>query len=215
MVCANPPRNACKLGFFLGVDLTFAPDMNIINHWLESARRIVSPNADARPDLEDISLIVLHYISLPPGQFGFGYIDQLFTNALEVEADPYFKEIARLRVSAHALIRRDGEIVQYVPLDRRAWHAGLSSFRGRPGCNDYSIGIELEGTEDLPFTDRQYEALAEVLEALFREYPGLSPERVAGHSDIAPGRKTDPGPCFDWARLAPALESRTASGNGR
>lgn len=184
--------------------------MNIIDHWLDSARRLVSPNADSRPDPGDISLIVLHYISLPPGQFGCGYIDRLFTNTLDVAADPFFKEIAHLRVSAHALIRRDGEVVQYVPFDRRAWHAGLSSFRGRPGCNDFAIGIELEGTEDLPFTDLQYDALIRVLEALFGEYPWLSPDRIAGHSEVAPGRKTDPGPCFDWARLVLSPGSRAA-----
>lgn len=176
--------------------------MNIVDHWLDSARRIVSPNADVRPDPDDISLIVLHYISLPPGQFGCRFIDQLFTNTLDVAVDPYFISIAHLRVSAHALILRTGEIVQYVPFDQRAWHAGVSSFRGRPACNDFSIGIELEGTEDSPFTDPQYDSLIPVLESLLNSYPRLSRDRIAGHCDIAPGRKTDPGPGFDWTRLA-------------
>jgi AmpD protein len=175
--------------------------MNIIDHWFDSARQVPSPNSDARPDPSDISLIVLHCISLPPGQFGSGSIDQLFTNALDSSAHPYFAGISHLKVSSHLLIRRTGEIIQYVPFSDRAWHAGSSSFRGRSGCNDFSIGIELEGTDDLEFSDLQYGRLIPVLKALLKTYPELSRERIAGHSDITPERKTDPGHCFEWARL--------------
>jgi AmpD protein len=176
--------------------------MKVIDGWLDCARRVSSVNCDERPDLHDISLIVIHCISLPPGQFGGGWIERLFTNTLAPEAHPYFAEIHRLRVSAHVLIRRDGEIVQFVPFHRRAWHAGLSSYRGRERCNDFSIGIELEGTEHLPYSGGQYRQLSELIGALLRTYPGLSAERIVGHSDIAPGRKTDPGASFDWGELA-------------
>ena len=175
--------------------------MNIVDHWLDSARRVPSPNCDARPDTGDLSLIVIHCISLPPGEFGSQDIDALFTNTLEPTAHPYFAGINHLRVSAHLLIRRTGEIVQYVPFDRRGYHAGLSSYRGRSRCNDFSIGIELEGTDDGPYEDAQYASLIPALKALLKAYPGLSPERIAGHSDITPERKTDPGPGFDWSRL--------------
>lgn len=180
-----------------------APSIRIVDGWLESARRVPSPNADQRPEPGDLGLIVLHCISLPPGEFGSGAIERLFTNTLDPDAHPYFAEIHHLRVSAHVLIRRDGEIVQFVPFHRRAWHAGLSGYRGRSQCNNFSVGIELEGTDDGPYEDVQYLKLNGLLRALFDTYPGLSPERVAAHSDIAPGRKTDPGPCFDWGRLAP------------
>jgi AmpD protein len=182
--------------------------MKVIDNWLISARRVDSCNCDDRPDVRDISLVVIHCISLPPGEFGGGWIDCLFTNTLEATAHPYFESICGLRVSAHALIRRDGEIVQYVPFHRRAWHAGVSNYRGRERCNDFSIGIELEGTEDIPYTDAQYERLADVVGALLAHYPGLSPDRIIGHSDIAPGRKTDPGPSFDWKRLYRLLSAR-------
>jgi AmpD protein len=178
--------------------------MNIIQHQIEGARRLPSPNRDARPDPQDISLVVVHCISLPPGEFGGDGIDRLFTNALDPEAHPYFAGIVHLRVSAHVLIRRDGEVVQYVPFDQRAFHAGLSAYQGRTACNDFSIGVELEGTDDSPFTDAQYDRLNELLAALYARYPGLSPRRVVGHSDIAPGRKTDPGTGFDWSRLGAA-----------
>ncbi len=175
--------------------------MRITDHWLEGARHLPSPNWDARPDPADISLVVIHCISLPPGEFGGDSIDRLFTNTLDPEAHPYFAGIVHLRVCAHLLIRRDGERVQYAPFNARAWHAGASAYQGRSVCNDFSVGIELEGTDDSPFTDAQYAGLNEVLAALFAAYPTLSPERVAGHSDIAPGRKTDPGSGFDWSRL--------------
>lgn len=175
--------------------------MNIVEHWLGRARRVPSPNCDARPEPDDLSLIVIHCISLPPGEFGGSAIDALFTNALDPSAHPYFAGISHLRVSAHLLIRRTGEIIQYVPFDQRAYHAGLSSYRGRPRCNDFSIGIELEGTDDQPYEEAQYASLIPVLKALLSAYPGLSPERIVAHSDITPERKTDPGPGFDWSRL--------------
>lgn len=177
--------------------------MKIIEHWLADTRRLASPNRDERPAPGDISLIVIHCISLPPGKYGGAWIDSLFTNRLEPDAHPYFARIAHLRVSAHVLIRRDGEIVQYVPFSERAWHAGASSYRGRAVCNDFSIGLELEGTDDTPFADAQYDRLNELLAILYASYPGLAPDRVVGHSDIAPGRKTDPGGCFEWSRLVP------------
>lgn len=176
--------------------------MRIREHWLESARRVISPNSDLRPGANDLSLIVLHCISLPPGEFGSDSIDRLFTNTLDGMAHPYFANIVHLKVSAHLLIRRDGEIVQYVPFDRRAWHAGLSSFRGRRVCNDFSVGIELEGTETAPYTELQYARLLATLAALIETYEGLDWERIVGHSDVAPGRKTDPGPSFDWSRIS-------------
>jgi AmpD protein len=177
--------------------------------WLSPARRLASPNCDARPDNCPVELLVIHGISLPPGEFGGPWIDALFTNALDADADPYFREIENLQVSAHVLIRRDGEVVQYVPFDRRAWHAGQSCYDGRERCNDYSIGIELEGSDDRPYEAVQYETLANVCRALFSAYPSLSPQRMVGHCDIAPGRKTDPGPHFEWPRLRALLSSRT------
>ncbi len=174
--------------------------------WLAGARRVPSPNCDPRPDADDISLLVIHGISLPPGRFGGPWIDALFTNALDAGAHPYFVGIAALRVSAHLCIRRDGRVTQYVPFALRAWHAGVSCFRERSCCNDFSIGIELEGTDARPYTARQYARLARITRALLARYPRLAPERIVGHSDIAPGRKTDPGPGFDWARFRAALE---------
>lgn len=169
--------------------------------WLTQARRLSSPNCDQRPPACDIDLVVIHGISLPPREYGGGWIDALFTNTLDVRAHPYFREIGALRVSAHVLIRRDGELVQYVPFDRRAWHAGKSEFEGRCACNDYSIGIELEGCDEEPYEDVQYRLLADVLRHLMARYPAITPARIVGHSDVAPGRKTDPGPLFDWDRL--------------
>jgi N-acetyl-anhydromuramoyl-L-alanine amidase len=169
---------------------------------LAAARQVASPNQDARPPGCVPELIVIHSISLPPGEFGGPWIDRLFTNRLDPRAHPYFAEIAGLEVSAHLLIRRDGELVQYVPFHRRAWHAGASCWQGRERCNDFSVGIELEGTDAGDFTTPQYRRLAAVLRALCRAYPTLSAGRLAGHSDIAPGRKSDPGPGFDRARLA-------------
>lgn len=168
---------------------------------LEGARQLPSPNCDDRPAGVDADLVIVHGISLPPGEFGGPWIDRLFTNSLPPAAHPYFESVAGLRVSAHLLIRRDGEVVQYVPFQSRAWHAGVSSWQGRGRCNDYSIGIELEGTDGDPCESAQYAMLARVIAALCRAYPMLSPARIVGHSDVAPGRKTDPGTAFDWPRL--------------
>lgn len=173
-------------------------DFAIKGGWLAPARRLASPNCDERPADCEISLLVVHGISLPPGDFGGPWIDALFTNTLNVAAHPYFQEIEGLQVSAHVLIRRDGAVVQYVPFDRRAWHAGQSCYDGRDRCNDFSIGIELEGCDDRPYEAAQYQALADIGKALLKAFPTLTPERIVGHSDIAPGRKTDPGPGFDW-----------------
>jgi len=175
--------------------------MNIAQHWLTDVTRIPSPNFDERTDPADISLLVIHCISLPPGQFDNHYIDQLFCNQLDPDEHPYFKDIYPLKVSAHVLIRRDGTCVQYVPFDKRAWHAGQSSYHGREQCNDFSIGIELEGTESIAYDDKQYEQLAAVIKLLLKTYPKLSQWRISGHSEIAPGRKTDPGASFDWKKL--------------
>ena len=160
-----------------------------------------SPNCDARPDGCAVDLLVVHAISLPPGEFGGPWIDALFMNRLPPDLHPYFAEVHELRVSAHLLVDRAGRAVQYVPLDRRAWHAGASCFAGRERCNDFSIGIELEGLPGLPFTGAQYATLAALVEVLRDAFPGITAERVVGHSDIAPGRKEDPGPRFDWLRL--------------
>ena len=165
------------------------------------ARQCRSPNCDDRPPDATLSVVLLHGISLPPGEFGGTGIESLFTNTLDWDADPYFDQIRGLEVSAHILIRRDGELVQFVPFSRRAWHAGESEFRGRPRLNDVAIGIELEGEDETPYDDRQYPVLAELLKALFSAYPALSARTLAAHSDVAPGRKTDPGPAFDWLRL--------------
>lgn len=173
--------------------------------WLSGVRRTPSPNQDARPDGASIELVVVHGISLPPGEFGGPWIERFFTNALPPGAHPYFAEVHDRRVSAHLLIRRDGELVQFVPFSRRAWHAGESSWCGRADCNDFSIGIELEGADDIPYTEAQYAALAAVLHALRATYPGIGAGAITGHADIAPGRKTDPGEAFDWGRVRPML----------
>lgn len=175
---------------------------------MPAARQVVSPNQDERPPGVEAELIVLHSISLPPGEFGGPWIDRLFTNRLDPAAHPYFEKIAGSKVSAHLLIRRDGRLVQYVPFHRRAWHAGVSCWRGRERCNDFSIGIEIEGTDDGEYTTAQYRRLAAAIRALCRAYPALSAERLALHSEIAPGRKTDPGPGFDRARLSRWLAAR-------
>lgn len=182
----------------------------IRHHRLIGAAFIESPNQNERPDPDDISLIVIHAISLPPGDFGTSGVNQLFTNSLNPEEHPFYREIEALRVSAHLLIRRTGEIIQYVDFDRRAWHAGISTWQGREVCNDFSIGIEMEGTEDRPFAEIQYETLNGVLECLYLSYPKLSPDTVTGHEDIAPGRKWDPGPYFEWPRIGlPARNRKT------
>jgi len=164
-----------------------------------------SPNHDERPAIDDISGIVIHNISLPPGEFGGGWIDDLFLNKLDPTAHPYFEEIAALKVSAHLLIRRSGEIIQYVPFHQRAWHAGISCWDERERCNDFTIGVEMEGCDDLSFEATQYQQLASVIKTLCDTYPKLTTESVKGHQDIAPGRKTDPGPYFDWSYLTVLL----------
>lgn len=166
------------------------------------ANWIPSPNCDARPEDAPISLVVIHGISLPPGEFGGEWITDLFLDRLHPGAHPYFAGLAGVRVSAHFLVRREGEVIQYVPCELRAWHAGKSSWKGRERCNDFSIGIELEGTDYWPYTDAQYDSLAHLTRALFERYGALD---LAGHSDIAPGRKTDPGPHFDWPRYRAAI----------
>ena len=186
---------------FVTSELSVNPETGLI----ESARLSLSPNRDERPDGSLPEAIILHSISLPPGDFGGGEIEALFQNELDWDAHPYFGEIQGMEVSAHLLIRRDGELVQFVPFTERAWHAGESSFRGRTRCNDFSIGIELEGEDETPYDDRQYEILVAVLIAVLAAYPDITPREVAGHCDVSPGRKSDPGPAFDWLRLYDAL----------
>ncbi len=187
---------------------TFNKPPSIENHRLNIARQVACKNHNERPNSE-ISLLVIHNISLPAGQFGGPYIEDLFCNRLDPNADPSFAEIAGLEVSAHLLIRRDGEVVQFVPFDRRAWHAGVSSFQGRTQCNDFSIGIELEGCDDQPFTDLQYDQLIGISKLLLQAYPDITIDRITGHSMIAPERKTDPGPHFDWPRYLNPLGDKT------
>lgn len=172
---------------------------------VQGVRYRPSPNCDDRPSGSTVDLVVVHGISLPPGEFGGPWIDRLFTNRLDPHAHPYFGEIHGLRVSSHLLVRRDGTAVQFVPLHRRAWHAGLSSYRGREQCNDYSVGIEVEGTDALPYEPVQYETLARLLQAIMERFPAVTPARVVGHADVSPGRKSDPGPAFDWKLLAGLL----------
>lgn len=166
-----------------------------------AARQIASPHYDQRPDPDDISLVVIHNISLPPGLFGGGWIDRLFTGTMDHAAHPYFETLREMRVSSHLCIFRDGTVTQYVPFDQRAWHAGASNWQGRERCNDFSIGIELEGTDDTRFEPIQYQTLVRTLIALFARYPLLGSRKITGHSDIAPGRKSDPGSHFDWSHL--------------
>ena len=173
--------------------------------WLGSARRMVSPNANPRPEGCVIDLLVIHNISLPPGEFGTGCVERLFCNTLDCAEHPWFERLRGLEVSAHLLIARDGACTQFVPFTQRAWHAGASMFDGRANCNDFSIGIELEGTDSLPYAEAQYRSLLHVARLLMREYPGITIGRIVGHADIAPGRKTDPGPAFDWGRMRVAL----------
>lgn len=168
--------------------------------WVRGARHVASPNADERPAGMPIELVVIHSISLPPGEYGGSGVVELFGNRLDPAAHPYYRDIHALKVSAHFFIRRDGELIQFVPCSQRAWHAGISQWDGRERCNDYSIGIELEGSDDEAFEHVQYAALNALLALLRRTYPIRA---VVGHSDIAPGRKTDPGPHFDWSRITP------------
>jgi N-acetyl-anhydromuramoyl-L-alanine amidase len=174
--------------------------VDLKNGIMRGVRQVASPNFDARPVGVVADLIVVHGISLPPGEFGGPWIDRLFTNSLPVDIHPYFQEIGELRVSSHLLVARDGALTQFVKFTDRAWHAGESRYEGRTACNDFSIGVELEGVDTIPYEAAQYDTLAEVVAALCDAYPRLSSERLVGHSDISPGRKTDPGPAFDWER---------------
>jgi AmpD protein len=174
---------------------------------IEGARFVPSPNQDARPPGASIDLVVVHGIGLPPGEFGGPWVEQLFLNRLPGGVHPFFETLAGLKVSAHLFIRRDGSIVQFVPFHARAWHAGASGWRHREACNDYSVGIELEGADEVPYEAVQYEALAAAVAALSGAYRTLAPDAVVGHSDVAPGRKTDPGPAFDWAHFRRLLSA--------
>lgn len=173
--------------------------------WLSPATHIPSPNYDHRPADCAIDLLVIHNISLPPGEYGTGCVQELFCNSLDCSQHPYFQPLEGLRVSSHLLIERSGRVIQFVSFEQRAWHAGQSLFQGRSRCNDFSVGIELEGTDEENYTDEQYRTLVNVTTALRQRYPAISRDRIAGHSDIAPGRKTDPGPAFDWQRYLSAL----------
>jgi len=173
--------------------------VSIKKGWLSTAHHIPSPNLNKRPGNE-ISLLVIHNISLPPGEFGGPWINALFTNQLDAQAHPRFADLADLRVSSHLLIRRSGEVIQYVPFHLRAWHAGQSTFQARTNCNDFAIGIELEGTDTAPYANIQYQNLGDITRTLMAEYPKITQARITGHEHIAPGRKTDPGPAFSWNR---------------
>ena len=172
----------------------------ITDGWLESVIHVPSPNTDSRPKNCDISLLVIHNISLPPGIFGGSFVEDLFTNNLDLTVNPYFQNLKDLKVSCHLFLKRSGEIIQFVSFNERAWHAGLSVFNGRSNCNDYSIGIELEGTDKDEYTDYQYKSLVSVTSPIMSAYPAITLDRIVGHSDISQGRKTDPGNSFDWIR---------------
>jgi AmpD protein len=174
--------------------------------WLQTVEAIHSPNYDARPDKSNIKLIVIHGISLPPAEFGGGYIQDLFCNRLDPDKHEYFATICELKVSSHCLIERDGNIIQFVSFLDRAWHAGVSNWQGESICNNFSIGIELEGTDNLSYTDNQYQQLDLLVKCLRNKYSTIEPDALCGHSDIAPGRKTDPGSAFDWAHLLSKLD---------
>jgi AmpD protein len=191
-----PPRIAKELHSVMQIDAT--------SGLIQGASYVASPNCDARPEGGPIDILVIHSISLPPGRFGGRGIEQLFCNTLNPDDHPYYREIQNLKVSTHILIRRNGQLVQFVPLHQRAWHAGLSYCEGRSRINDFSIGVELEGADDLPFEEAQYESLTRLTRVLRQAYPAITPERIYGHCDIAPGRKTDPGPTFDWKRYLDA-----------
>lgn len=172
--------------------------------WLNTARRVPSPNFNQRPD-QQVSLLVIHNITLPPEQFGGDYVERFFTNTLDHKEHPFFEQLKGFEVSAHLYIRRDGELIQFVPLNKRAWHAGQSEYQGRSNCNDFSIGIELEGYDRCPYTPAQYDCLHNTTKQIMHHYPMITAERITGHSHIAPGRKTDPGPAFDWSRYLESL----------
>lgn len=180
--------------------------MRIRDGWLEGVRHAPSPNCDARPAGTAVQLLVLHNISLPPGEFGRGLVEPFFCNALDTSCHPALADLGGVRVSAHLFIDRQGRITQFVSLDERAWHAGRSCFEGRDNCNDFSIGIELEGTDTQPYSDAQYRALWDLIPRLMRAYPALAMDRIVGHEHVAPGRKSDPGPAFDWQRLRDGLK---------
>jgi AmpD protein len=177
----------------------------IVSGWLQGCKHVLSPNCAPRPPEASVRLLVIHNISLPPGEFGGPHIEALFTNTLDSQAHEYFAEIAHLNVSAHFLIRRDGEVIQFVATTENAWHAGVSSWRGFSQCNDFSIGIELEGTDTHVYSEVQYVALEALVKACRQAHPDVEPTAIVGHSDVAPGRKTDPGPGFDWHRLSEDL----------
>lgn len=183
-------------------------NLNIQTGLVEQAKFIESPNFNLRPEGMEIDLIVIHNISLPPGEYAQDYVSDFFTNQLDPTIHPYFETIYQREVSSHFYIRRTGKLIQYVPTDKRAWHAGASSFQGRNACNDFSIGIELEGTDDEPFEEIQYDVLAGLVKSLQIAYPRINDQNIVGHSDIAPGRKTDPGLCFDWDKLWQKLGSK-------
>lgn len=183
--------------------------------WFTRARPVVSPNANERPSGAGMDLLVIHNISLPPDQYGGDEVEHFFCNRLDPRRHAYFQTIAHLKVSAHLFIRRCGELVQFVSVDRRAWHAGRSRFGSREHCNDFSVGIELEGSDTTPYTDSQYAVLAECCSALMNRFPAITEDRIVGHADIAPDRKTDPGPAFDWPRLHTALGSGLMQGQER
>ncbi|HEX2668646.1 MAG TPA: 1,6-anhydro-N-acetylmuramyl-L-alanine amidase AmpD [Gammaproteobacteria bacterium] len=188
-------------------------EVDLVTGLLSGTAYRPSPHCDARPAGMAVDLLVIHGISLPPGEFGGPWIEQLFLGQLPPDAHSYFKDIAGLRVASHLLIRRDGEVVQFVPFHMRAWHAGASRFQDREACNDFSIGIEIEGDDTTPYAGPQYSSLACVSAALMRAYPGITTSRIVGHSDIAPGRKTDPGPAFDWMRYRDILASQPRAGS--
>ena len=186
-----------------------APSFQVIDGQLIGARQVVSPNYNQRPEQTEIQLVVVHNISLPPSQFGGGYIEQFFQNQLDWSKHPYFQTIEGMQVSTHLLILRTGEVLQFVNFNDRAWHAGRSTYLAKKECNDYSIGIELEGSDDQPFEEVQYRVLAEVIATLQATYPKIL-QYLAGHSDIAPGRKTDPGPFFDWPKIRALIQQYKA-----
>jgi AmpD protein len=194
---------------------TLGVQVDINSGLMQSVRQVASPNCDARPSGVEAELIVVHGISLPPGDFGGPWIDRLFTNSLPLDMHPYFAEIGGLRVSAHLVVARDGGLTQFVKFNDRAWHAGESRYNGRAACNDFSIGIELEGVDTIPYEAAQYETLAAVVAALCDSYPRLSPDRMVGHSDISPGRKTDPGPAFDWERARRSVNAACGAASPR
>ncbi len=177
------------------------------NGWISGAniRRVDSPNFNQRPAAMAVDVLVIHNISLPPSRFGTDDIEQFFTNQLDLTKHPTYEHLKDVKVSAHLFVKRSGDTIQFVSLLDRAWHAGVSQFQGRSGCNDFSIGIELEGTDDLPFTDEQYQQLIEITHVIRQQFPQITPDHITGHSDIAPGRKTDPGPCFEWQRYKAAV----------